>query len=103
MAGAGAKRNRGGCGALSPKQTAHGRWWVGPPNSEPEDVVHFVVIVQISLAEVEPRGSCSGRRILGIALLERNSRLRGLVRFKNAFLRESAQHRSCRGIEVSHG
>ena len=66
-------------GKLSSEQAVHRGRRIGAADGTPQDVVQLIVVVQIGLAEIQPRGAGGGGLVGGIAIFERNALLFGLI------------------------
>src|SRR5580658_3546468 len=94
---------RGKGSSLAREHAARGRWRIGSANGTPQDVVHFVVVVEVFFSEIETGGARGGGRIGRVAIFERNARLLGLIRRQRRLRSESGEHGPSARVEVGHG
>src|SRR6266566_1772070 len=84
----------------SGKEAPHWRGRRRSSDGEPENVVQFIVVDPVFLAEIHARGTGGRGGLLGIALIKRDSRLLRRVGRRNRRRLERRVHGTGAGVEV---
>src|SRR3954452_23573086 len=85
------------------KETAY---WCGRlrlANRTPKNVIQLIVVDLVGFAEIHFVGSHSNGSSRRVALVQRNTRLLGRVRFAIGGCRERGGHGAGSGVEMGHG